>query len=280
MDREQWEKAAAHFVVSNFNTDPSDLLDFASTFSLYDQSTDPAVRALVSERFPECQVVDNTGHSLSNYFRYLLDHWETMPSLLALLKSNVVGRHVSREYFERNYRNQHYTFIYDEGPFAPGPAASLLFESAFLELNNSWYSGAKPRRYFATYNQFLEFIYVRPVLPRWILFSPGACYIVPRENIRRHPRALFEALQHLVTYQFFPTEAYFVERALHTVFTSNAMLQPYMHNSDLMREALERLPDRSAELPPRAPLSRRIAYRLSSSSLASARIKSRPRGRN
>jgi hypothetical protein len=255
------QKNVAHFVVSNFNADPTDLLSYSTSYSLYDQSDDPMIVDFMHTHYPNANFVANSGHSLTNYFSYLEENWNNLPSTIALLKSNVIGRHTSRAYFERNYANQHYTFLFDD-PVPPNTVSSLLYESAFLEWNDSWYATSKPRRYFSTYNQVLNFLYVDPVLPKWVLFSPGACYIVPRPSIERLPPSLFSLLRFMVSYQYFPAEAYFVERILHTVFSSNTPLQPYIYNIDDAMIQLESLPNRSQESPPKTSLESRIINRM------------------
>jgi hypothetical protein len=173
---------------------------------------------------------------------------QELPETMVLLKGNIIGRHLSREYFERVIGNRHYTFLYEDANYKPDQVvSSLLYESGFLELNNSWYANAKVHRYFSNYNQLLKFIFVDPIIPRWILFSPGGCYILPRSQIERYPIALFQTLNFLGSYRYFPSEAYFIERLMHTIFTANYAIQPYLYDFQEAMSELEKFPDRTNE---------------------------------
>lgn len=253
----------AHFVVSNFNDDPSRILSYAHSFTLYDQSDDLAIATLVRERYPGTRFVNNPGHSLRNFLTWLWENYDDLPETVALLKGNALGRHMSEEFFARVVDNHHYTFLYEDAAYgwAPG-VSSLLYESAFLERNNSWYADSRPHRYFATLNQMIDFLHVNPIHPEWVLFAPGACYLLPRAQIRKNPRDLYLALSHVSAYSHFPAEAYMVERLLHMVFSSNSVMNPWLNRWDDAADELQRLPDRTAERLPKAPFISRFGRRL------------------
>ena len=138
-------KTTSHFVISNFNTDPQDLLQYCQNFTIYDQSNlEIARRSVLNLRSPLSRFPLNSGHNLTDYFSFFEENWQELPETMALLKGNIIGRHLSREYFERVIGNRHYTFLYEDTNYKPDQvASSLLYESGFLELNNSWYANAK-----------------------------------------------------------------------------------------------------------------------------------------
>jgi hypothetical protein len=83
--------------------------------------------------------------------------------------------------------------------------------------------------------------------PHFLNFSPGACYIVERERILRHPVSLYVALRKILSYGLFPSEAWMVERMMHTVFSANYELQDYVYDEQEMMLRIDELPDRSNE---------------------------------
>jgi hypothetical protein len=83
--------------------------------------------------------------------------------------------------------------------------------------------------------------------PHSLNFSPGACYIVERERILRHPVSLYVALRKILSYGLFPSEAWMVERMMHTVFSANYELQDYVYDEQEMMLRIDELPDRSNE---------------------------------
>ena len=63
-----------------------------------------------------------------------------------------------------------------------------------------------------------------PILPTFIPFIPGGCFIIEKERILKYPRSFYELLYYLVTYTHFPQEAYIVERLLFIIFNANYKL--------------------------------------------------------
>jgi hypothetical protein len=230
-----------HFVISNFNTDPAFYLTLCDSYTIYDQSTDSSI-ALRYAADPSFVRSKHTGHNLSDYFSFILEHWDSLSEIqaVAFLKGNLVGRHVSEEYFLRVCSRMSYTFLWDDRTYRAIPGVSArASESEFLEINNSWYAASKPSRYFSTYNELLCFIFDNPQIPEMNLFAPGGCYIVPTSLIKRRPRELYEFLLHLVSYQHFPAEAYFVERMMHSLFTLNTPLNTRIENLELTLKELD-----------------------------------------
>jgi hypothetical protein len=224
-----------HFVISNFNTDPAYYLVLCDSYTVYDQSTDPsiALRYASDTNFIRSK---HTGHNLSDYFTFIIENWERLTELetVAFLKGNLVGRHVSEDYFLRVCWQTSYTFLWNDRNYRPIPGVSArASESEFLEINNSWYAETKPSHYFSSFNDLMAFLFADPQLPEMNLFAPGGCYIVPTRLIQRRPRELYELLLHIVSYQHFPAEAYFVERMMHILFTSNETLNPRIANIEI-----------------------------------------------
>jgi hypothetical protein len=225
------KKTKNFFVISNFNTNPDQYLRYCEDYHIYDQSTDISVKDGLKKKYSKISFVENSGHSISNYFRYFIENYENLPCFIALLKANMIGRHISEEYFDRAINNKFYTPLYSDRNWVDRPGiAYQLNEGAFLEINNNWYAGSKPYKYFRTYNQLLSFIFVNPIMPNWLLFSPGACYIVTREQVLNYPKEFYENLKYIVSYQFFPAEAYHIERMLGVIFNGYYKIQPYMLN--------------------------------------------------
>ncbi|MBU3638544.1 DUF3431 domain-containing protein [Polynucleobacter sp. AP-RePozz3-80-G7] len=224
-------KSKIFFVISNYNTDPEKFLEYCKDYHIYDQSDDLKIKSNLNSKYSKITFVENSGHSITNYFRYFIENYTNLPDCIALLKANMIGRHISEECFDHVINNQFYTALYSDRNWVDRPGiAYQLHDGAFLEINNNWYAGSKSYKYFRTYNQLLSFIFVNPIIPNWLLFSPGACYIVTREQILNYPKEFYENLKYIVSYQFFPAEAYHIERMLGVIFNGYYKLQPYMLN--------------------------------------------------
>jgi hypothetical protein len=235
------KKTNTFFIISNFNTDPEIYLKYCSDYHIYDQSTEAAIKDILRNKYKKISFVKNTGHNISDYFRFFVDHYENLPSRMMLLKGNIIGRHLTQEYFDHVYNNQLYTFLSNTAePRDCKDFAYYLYDGALLELNVPWYVSSRTNKYFATYNELLAFIFDQPIFPKWILFSPGACYIVSRDQVKKHPKVFYENLLKILDYTYFPAEAYMVERMMHVIFSANYNLNSYMNDKFLFDDALHK----------------------------------------
>lgn len=218
------------FLISNYNTDPSYLLEYCEDYIIYDQSD----KSLFDIEQTKLKFVksQHTGHNISDYFQFFIDNYDNLPDHIALLKGNIIGRHISLEYFKRVYQNKYFTYLYNDINIATnGKSYFLLTESEFVELNDSWYSRYHPTRYFSNYNDLLKFIYKEPVISKHLLFSPGACYILSKKQILNNSKEFYINLLSILNYTLepkFPSEAHQIERMLPIIFSSSYEKKPYM----------------------------------------------------
>ncbi len=227
------EKTNTFFIISNYNTDPEQYLKYCEDYHIYDQSPDIQIREKLKLKYSKISFVENTGHNISDYFRFFIDNYQSLPNFMMLAKGNMIGRHVSQGYFDKVYNNKFYTLLYDDRQNQDKHMISYqLYDGAFLEINNAWYSRAKPFKYFETYNDLLSFVFKDPIIPRWLLFSPGACFIVSKEQVLKYPKEFYENLKYLISYTYFPSEAYHVERMLHIIFSGNYELNDWMIDNE------------------------------------------------
>ena len=240
------------FVISNYNSDPLHLINFCEDYLILDQSTeDVIVDLLRQQKDSKIRFVNHVGHNLIDYLDFIIQNYLSMPDRVAFIKGNIIGRHVDSDFWEKSYNNTFYTLLYNEvrvlsmnqNGFSPSPGGG----GGFLEVNNSWYYNKSVHRYFTDFNQLLDFLYHKPQYPKWLHFSPGACYIVEKERIIRHPKSLYVGLKEILSYEFFPSEAWMVERLMNIIFTSSWELQPYVFNELEFLERIAALPDRSTE---------------------------------
>lgn len=242
------------FLIHNFNTVPEELLSYCKDYLIVDASTDSGVTEELEKRGLHYTHIENTGHNITTYFDYFARNHERLPEIICICKGNMLGRHCSKEYFERVYNNSYFTYLYEdkesrlrfskpsgnegEAGAEPSRIASLVSESQYIEENTSWYvdSPSHPHRYFDDFDDLLTFIYKEPVLPRYCLFSPGACYIVRREQIRKHGAAFYRNLNKIMNYGLdpnFPSEAHMVERMLPLVFEAAYEVNEWMEDERL-----------------------------------------------
>lgn len=256
------KKTDNFFLIHNFNTVPEKLISYCRDYLIVDASTDETIVKALKEKKLNLVHVENTGHNITTYFSYFADHYDSLPEVLCICKGNMLGRHCSEEYFARVYDNRYFTYLYEDkesrAKFEKADSdgrggktqvqqssiSSLVSESQYIEENTSWYvdSPAHPHRYFDNFDDLLRFVYKEPVIPRYCLFSPGACYIVRREQIHRHTPEFYLNLNKIMNYALspsFPSEAHMVERMLPLIFEAAYRENDWMQKPAVFDEKLE-----------------------------------------
>jgi hypothetical protein len=236
------KKTDNFFVISNFNYDTRHLLTYCKNYVIYDQSNKKEYKDMLGG----LNVIfsKHSGHNISDYFTFFIENYDSLPEIICLIKGNIYPRHLSKEFFDKVYDNQFYTFLFQNSAYIGSNKRShfLCLENQYLEFNNSWFIKEHPHWYFQSYNELLEFIYDDVVLPRYNLYSPGACYILNREQVLKTPKEVFQNLIKVITYTKpvnpFPSEAHQVEWLCHILYSSNYTFKPYMLDGKAFDKAL------------------------------------------
>jgi hypothetical protein len=248
------KKTDNFFLISNYNADPAILIDYCKDYVVFDQSDqDVFKRAVQNLNFIS---TTHTGHNISDYFRFFIDNYTSLPDFIALLKGNIIGRHLSKAFFERVYDNKYYTFLYEDRSIREKIKKEVFFlslENQYLEINNSWYAPHHPHKYFNNFNKLLKFIYKDPLIPEYCCFAPGACYIVSKSQVLKYSKKFYTNLNKIISYTLepkFPSEAHQIERMLHIIYSSNYEVNEYMNNENEFEKALSDISNDDNEIEP------------------------------
>lgn len=244
------------FVIHNFNTIPTNLLEYCKDYIIYDCSSDQDIKKKIHESGLKVKDMENTGHNITTYFSYFDEYYDDLPEVICLLKGNMIGRHCSEEFFQQVYDLKSFTFLYDEKQYWDRFSkyngeklknelgnTFLAMENVYMEKNNSWYAESvnHPKKYFNDVDDLLRFIYKSPMIPQYCMFSPGACFIIRREQIVRRSREFYRNMNKLMNYGMnpgFPSEAHQVERILPIIFTSLAEENEWMNDEQAFENKL------------------------------------------
>lgn len=247
------KKTDNFFVIHNFNTIPDQLLQYCNNYIVYDASTDEKILKQLEHENIKRIHIENTGHNITSYFSYFAEFYDELPEVICILKGNLIGRHCTKEYFEKVYDNHYFTYLYedklsrekfDKSGYEKSQGLSFLAtESHYIEKNNSWYvdSPNHPHRFFDNLDDLLRCIYVDPVIPYACVFAPGACYVVTREQVKKHTKEFYLNLNKIMNYGLnpnFPSEAHHVERILPILFESSYKENTWMNSSAAFDEKL------------------------------------------
>lgn len=250
------KKTQNFFVIHNFNTVPEELLELCEDYLIYDCSSEKEVKDRLHSMNLHMKDIENTGHNITSYFSFFDEYYDRLPEVMCLLKGNMIGRHCSKEFFDSVYDNKTFTFLYDEKQYwnkfskfdenhqkNEAGTTFLAMENVYVEKNDSWYveSLNHPKKYFNDVDDLLRFIYKNPMIPQYCMFSPGACFIVRREQVQRHSREFYRNLNKLMNYGMepsFPSEAHQIERILPIIFNSLCEENEWMNDEEAFEQKL------------------------------------------
>lgn len=235
-------------LISNFNTVPSELMsNWSEDWLLLDQSdTSEIVNALRALKDSRVRFVPHVGHNLLDYLNFIVENFTDLPDIMVLAKGNIIPRHIEPEQFYKAMSTGLFSPLYSDSQAKEIKGTQYFPQpNLMVEVNNSWYVNKARHRFFTDFNEFMNFLFTDWKSPDYILFNPGACFIVEAERIRKYPRSFWVCLQHILKYDFFPAEAWMVERALYTIFASNLQLCDYLLDENLALKKLNEIPDQS-----------------------------------
>tara|TARA_Y100001933_G_C18960177_1_gene547788 strand:- start:5 stop:859 length:855 start_codon:yes stop_codon:yes gene_type:complete len=174
--------------------------------------------------------IDNVGYNIYSYLKFIIDNYENLPSVIVFCKDNIFTRHISIELFLNLIKRKCFTSLENNLNRENYPININISDNGFVEINNSWYKFNFPRKYFSEYDEFYSYIFDDCNLPDYVRFSPGANFIVPKENILLRSKNFYKNLIKFINYTKLSCESHFLERSLITIFNSNVQSSDRMNN--------------------------------------------------
>lgn len=230
-------------VVSDYNWLPQNIEEswvrkYTDNYLIYDRA----------HRWKETDKIKrqkNVGQNIYDIFDFIYTHYDNLPDAAIFCRGAIFapkGKEkplgtCNEETFVRLMNNETFTELHDFGAEAHKggslrsymmnfirtgkilPSSKIDKEGGFLEINNSWYFRHYKGKYFNNLNDFLKEVYVNPVIPEYIRFSPGASYIIPKSAMLKYSMNFYEKMREYVGWDIVIGEAHMFERALYTIFT-------------------------------------------------------------
>lgn len=202
------------YVVSNYNHKVSWLLDYAEDYIVYDRSDNKWWTRDIPEE--KVKRVQNIGSDIYDKFGYIIENYDNLPDVAVYTKGNIF-KYISKDEFEPIKNNttftplltqKHHTYSDPEG------VVCYYEDGIYFERNNLWFLGSLPAKH--NPYELMELLGTKDM--KYIPFAPGSNYIVPKENILKHPRELYERLRATLDWSTYPGEAQIVERGLYTLW--------------------------------------------------------------
>lgn len=210
------------YVLSRYNHDISWLRDYTDDYVIYDRSETPIEGSIV---------VPNIGSDIYDKLTFIIDNYDSLPEVAVYTKANIF-KYITKEEFDLIKDNKTFTPILtqhhkevaqDYGMPNQGSPFSFYKDGMYYELNYPSYlkihSTKDPHWCFAdTYLKFDLFAKLCIDKMEYVPFAPGSNYIIPKENILKHPKSYYEDLRSYLDWDRYPGEAMIIERGLYTLW--------------------------------------------------------------
>lgn len=204
------EKTQTKWIISRYNHDLSYLKNYTNNYVLYDRSDIP---------LPEAIRVENRGSDIADKLKFICDNYDKLPDMAIYTKANIF-KYISKEEFDLVKDNKtftplltknHKTYGNNEGPVC------FYKDDIYWEVNNYWYLGAHEVKSWEKVYELIDLLGIWNM--KYLPFSPGSNYILPKENILKHPKEFYEKLRSYIDWAVYPGECMILERALYTIWS-------------------------------------------------------------
>ena len=118
---------------------------------------------------------------------------------------------------------------------------NFIDDGSYYEKVSSWWFPVHFGKYYCSHTRFHKDLYAQKNPLKYTRFSPGAAYIINRDVILEHPKALYMNLRHLVSWDCVVGEAHLLERNLFEIFSSKHDISAlYLSEHETFKKIMER----------------------------------------
>ena len=158
---------------------------------------------------------ENRGDADYDRLSYLADNYDNLPEVFLLCKSNLF-KYITPEEFELVKNNTIFTPLLTKNHKVYEPICRYEGDM-YAEINNSWYLGSVPAKYFSNYHEFARAFHLPD--PTYLKFAPGGNYILTREVVHKYSRDFYDELRNILPYCQRPGEAHMIERSYYNIWS-------------------------------------------------------------
>ena len=190
------------YVVSRYNHDVDWLGEYSDDVVMYDRSELPARNSIN---------VENRGSDIYDKFSFIIDNYYRLPDVAVYAKANLF-KYITKGEFDKVCNNTAFTPLLTQKHKTDGTIC-FYREGMYHEINNYWYLGSHPARHA---NEIIGMLGMDK--REYNAFAPGSNYILPKENILKHPKEFYEKLRSFLGWAVYPGDAQLIERNLYYIW--------------------------------------------------------------
>mgnify|MGYP007100052672 CR=1 FL=1 len=200
------------WVLTRYNHDIGWLKEYTEDWVMYDRSP-------VKLDDPRVIPVPNIGSDIYDKLKWIIDNYENLPDVVLLAKANLF-KYISKKEFDLVKDNKTFTPLLTKNHKTVDGTTFYSEDGMYNELNNAWYLNHYPVKSNQIMNELGELLGFTG--QKFLKFAPGANYILLKENILQHPKALYEVLFSYLGWSGDTTqdegESQMIERAFYSIF--------------------------------------------------------------
>lgn len=214
---EQKKISGALVVVSSFNNDLSWLPRYSDDYLVFEQGSGSGIPPQLDRM--KLRFMPYGGSNFRDYFSYIIDHYDSLPEVVFLIKGNVFPRHVRQHIFDRFVFSSAPCSISDPSKHLPHfPLGYFDKSGKYKELNRPLVGFQLPAKYFYSLNDFFYFFDSQFTPKIYSRFSIGGQFVTTREQLQIIPKSIYKILLEIVSHNGRATgytlESLIIERAI------------------------------------------------------------------
>jgi hypothetical protein len=173
----------------------------------------------------------NVGQNIYDIFDYIYQNYDQLEDILIFCRACIMfpknrpwpysNGNCSEDKFFNLIENENLTEIHDyETHYHDGYSSYIGKDNEFNEINTSWYLKKHKARYFYSFNHFMNFMFSNYSNLKYIRFSPGGAYVIPKKNILFYSRNFYKNIRRFLSWDIVIGDAHILERSLYYIFSN------------------------------------------------------------
>lgn len=189
------------YIISRYNQSIDWLKDYSDDYVIYDRSEIPLEGTIV---------VPNIGTDIYDKFTYIIDNYDNLPDIAVYTKANLF-KYITKEEYDALPKDRFTPILSQAHRTYDDYKGTVCYykDELYYERNDLWY--LITLKHFPIELQELLGIDNK----EFVGFAPGSNYILPKENILKHPKEFYQKLRSFLDYDIYPSEAHIIERGLY-----------------------------------------------------------------
>lgn len=187
------------YVISRYNHDTEWIKEYTNDVVIYDRSELPLSNAIK---------VENRGSDILDKFSYIIQNYDNLPDVAVYTKCNLF-KYITKEEFDQVKDNKIFTPLLTQKHKTYLPVC-WYEDGMYCEFNNYWYLNSHPAKWARQIKDFFKMD-----KREYNKFAPGSNYILPKENILKHSKSVYQELRSYLEWAIYPGDAQLLERNLY-----------------------------------------------------------------